>query len=73
MTQTMLNTAEPTIVPTPTSPLATKMPTNKIKKIANLLSLDSKNLPITAVNNSGEDDPPAINVAPATSSSSCNA
>lgn len=26
MTQTTLNTAEPTIVPTPTSPLATKIP-----------------------------------------------
>ena len=76
MTQTMLNTAEPTIVPTPTSPLATKIPKG-IFLFSKLISYSKKNknkdlLPIIAVNNSGDDEPPAMNVAPATSSSRPN-
>lgn len=74
MTQTTLNTAEPTIVPTPTSPLATKIPKWIIFfHYIERNSIRRKSLPIIAVNSSGDDEPAAINVAPATSSSSPNA
>ena len=72
MTQTILNTAEPTIVPTPTSPLATNIPRIFSQRISCSMIIVNV-LPIIAVNNSGADEPPAINVAPATSSSRFNA
>ena len=74
MTHTILKTAEPTIVPTPTSPLATKMPRDIFLGVffPRYSSIFDENyLPIIAVKSSGDDDPPAMNVAPATSSSSC--
>ena len=79
MTQTMLKTAEPTIVPTPTSPFATKIPADVQRRVVSTVVLrqtgDKKqalSLPMMAVKSSGDDEPPAMKVAPATSSSSPN-
>lgn len=75
MTQTMLKTAEPTIVPTPTSPFATKIPAvvqHHIVSVDVLQQPKAFSLPMMAVKSSGDDEPPAMKVAPATSSSSPN-